>query len=50
MNKIAKSQPSNPRTPVNSSAGDLRRSGPHLPPIRQSLTSNFTPKINESKS
>ncbi len=48
INKLAKSQGTNPRTPVNSIAGDLRRVGPTLPPIKRSLTFSVSPVINES--
>ncbi len=49
INKLAKSQGTNPRTPVNSIAGDLRRVGPTLPPIKRSLTFSVSPVINESQ-
>ncbi len=49
VNKLAKSQGTNPRTPFNSSAGDLRRTGPPLPPIKRSLTLSVSPIITESQ-
>ena len=48
MYKLAKSQTTNPRTPYNSTNGDLRRVGAPLPPIKRSLTTGATPMINNS--
>jgi hypothetical protein len=49
INKLAKNQRTNPRTPYNSSAGDLKRIVPPLPPIKRSLTLGISPVINESE-
>ncbi|CAF1034542.1 unnamed protein product [Rotaria sordida] len=45
----AKSHETNPRTPFNSSAGDLKRTSPPLPPIRRSLISNISSTTNEKQ-
>ncbi|CAF3428219.1 unnamed protein product [Rotaria sp. Silwood1] len=48
-NKLAKSRERNPRTPFNSTAGDLKRASPPLPPIKRSLISNISSSINDSE-
>ncbi|CAF4385732.1 unnamed protein product [Rotaria sp. Silwood2] len=45
----AKSHERNPRTPFNSSAGDVKRTSPPLPPIKRSLISNISSTINEKQ-
>ncbi|CAF1103640.1 unnamed protein product [Rotaria sp. Silwood1] len=45
----AKSRERNPRTPFNSTAGDLKRASPPLPPIKRSLISNISSSINEKQ-
>jgi hypothetical protein len=49
MIKIAASQLTNPRTPFNSTVGDLRRTSPPLPPIKRTLTLSISPRNDESK-
>lgn len=39
----------NPRTPFNSTVGDLRRTSPPLPPIKRSEESSTTSSVEESK-
>ncbi|CAF1216275.1 unnamed protein product [Rotaria sordida] len=46
---MSKSHETNPRTPFNSSAGDLKRTSPPLPPIRRSLISNISSTTNEKQ-
>ncbi|CAF4038343.1 unnamed protein product [Rotaria sp. Silwood2] len=43
------SQLTNPRTPFNSTVGDLRRTSPPLPPIKRSLTTSGSPTIDEKR-
>ncbi|CAF0725747.1 unnamed protein product [Rotaria sp. Silwood1] len=43
------SQLTNPRTPFNSTVGDLRRTSPPLPPIKRSLTTSGSPTIDEKQ-
>ncbi|CAF1176649.1 unnamed protein product [Rotaria sordida] len=38
-----------PRTPFNSTVGDLRRVSPPLPPIKRSLTTSGSPTIDEKQ-
>ncbi|CAF4805741.1 unnamed protein product, partial [Rotaria sp. Silwood1] len=45
----AKSRERNPRTPFNSTAGDLKRASPPLPPIKRSLISNISSSINDKQ-
>ncbi|CAF2135435.1 unnamed protein product [Rotaria magnacalcarata] len=41
------SQVTNPRTPFNSTVGDLRRASPPLPPIKRSETTSISPSAEE---
>ncbi|CAM2723662.1 unnamed protein product [Rotaria socialis] len=44
------SQITNPRTPFNSTVGDLRRASPPLPPIKRSGTTSISPSAEERPS